>query len=125
MNGTAEASAKGWRKLFYKEEMMAYYLVRANLREELHDELAEKLAAKAFVKLRPFGESVTMGLEGARRQADGRVVWEEEDYCSPPLAMERAAVLDRYFSDIEVETVREDAGWARIADLPSVWDPNP
>jgi hypothetical protein len=104
-----------------KEETMAYYLVRANLREELYDELAEKLAAKAFIKLRPFGQSVTQGLEGARRQADGRVVWEEEDYCTPPLAMERAAVLDRYFKDIEVETVREDAGWSQIADLPRLW----
>jgi hypothetical protein len=105
-----------------KEEMMAYYLVRANLREELYDELAEKLAAKAFVNLRPFGEAVTQGLEGARRQPDGRIVWEEEDYCSPPLAMERAAVLDRYFTDIQVETVREDDGWRRIADLPSLWN---
>jgi hypothetical protein len=101
---------------------MAYYLVRANLREELRDELAEKLAAKAFVNLRPFGEAVTLGLEGARRQPDGRVVWEEEDYCSPPLAMERAAVLDRYFTDIEVETVHEDAGWERIAELPPLWE---
>ena len=100
---------------------MAYYLVRANLREELRDELAEKLEDKAFIKLRPFGQSLTRGLEGARQQADGRVVWEEEDYCSPPLAMERAAVLDHYFTNIEVETVREDEGWSRIADLPRVW----
>lgn len=100
---------------------MAYYLVRANLREELRDELAEKLNAKAFINLRPFGNALTMGLEGARRQPDGRVVWEEEDYCSPPLAMERAAVLDHYFTDIEVETVREDAGWAEIAKLPPLW----
>lgn len=101
---------------------MAYYLVRAILREELHDELAAKLAARAFVRLRPFGEGITKGLEGARRQADGRVVWEEEDYCSPPLAMERAAVLDRYFTGIEVETVREDGGWAQIAELPPLWN---
>ena len=72
--------------------------------------------------MRPFGEAVTRGLEGARRQADGRVVWEEEDYCSPPLAMERAAVLDRYFTNIEVETVSEEAGWQRIADLPPLWE---
>jgi hypothetical protein len=26
----------------------------------------------------------------------------EEDYCSPPLAMERESVLDQYFNDIEV-----------------------
>jgi hypothetical protein len=102
---------------------MAYYLVRANLREELRDELAERLQAKAFANMRPFGEALTMGLEGARRQPDGRIVWEEEDYCSPPLAMERAAVLDRYFTDIEVETVREDEGWAHIADLPRLWEP--
>jgi hypothetical protein len=101
--------------------MMAYYLVRANLREELADELAEKVGEKAFVDLRPFGHSITRGLEGARRQADGRVVWEEEDYCSPPLAMERAAVLDRYFIDIQVETVHEDEGWAQIAELPRLW----
>ncbi len=101
---------------------MAYYLVRANLREELQDELAAKLEAQAFVGLRPFGQSLTKGLEGARLQPDGRVVWEEEDYCSPPLAMERAAVLDRYFTNLEVETVREDEGWARIADLPRLWE---
>jgi hypothetical protein len=101
---------------------MAYYLVRANLRSELHDELAGKLKEKAFLSLRPFGQSLTMGLEGARVQADGRVVWEEEDYCTPPLAMERAAVLDRYFMDIQVETVHEDDGWERIAALPSLWE---
>lgn len=100
---------------------MAYYLVRAHLREELRDELLQKLDAKAFARLRPFGEALTMGLEGARRQADGRAVWEEEDYCSPPLAMERAAVLDRYFTGIEVETVSEDDGWAQIAALPGLW----
>lgn len=100
---------------------MAYYLVRAHLREELRDELAAKVAEQAFIDLRPFGQALSMGLEGARLQPDGRVVWEEEDYCSPPLAMERAAVLDRYFTDIEVETVREEAGWARIADLPRLW----
>ena len=101
---------------------MAYYLVRAHLREELHDELAAKVAEQAFIDLRPFGQALSMGLERARLQPDGRVVWEEEDYCSPPLAMERAAVLDRYFTDIEVETVREEAGWARIADLPRLWE---
>ena len=100
---------------------MAYYLVRAQVRADLRDELATKVAERAFIELRPFGPAVTMGLEGARVQPDGRVVWEEEDYCSPPLAMERAAVLDRYFTNIEVETVRADEGWARIADLPRLF----
>ena len=36
--------------------------------------------------------------------------------------MERAAVLDRYFTDIDVETVSEDTGWERIAELPPLWE---
>lgn len=97
---------------------MAYYLVRATPRPERMDELAAKLAEDTFVKMRPFGQALTKGLQGARRLDDGRAIWEEEDYCSPPLAMERAAVLDRYFTAIEVEHVAEDEGWARIASLP-------
>ncbi len=100
---------------------MAYYLVRAQPKMEKLPELAEKLAQNAFVDLRPFGRSITKGLNGARWQDESTAIWEEEDYCSPPLAMERAAVLDRYFDAIQVERVAEDAGWARIADLPPLF----
>ena len=31
------------------------------------------------------------GCQGARLEADGSWVWEEQDYCVPPLAMERTA----------------------------------
>ena len=48
-------------------------------------------------------------------------MWEEEDYCRPPLAQERAAVLDRYFEQISVEAVERDGGWKRIADLPALF----
>jgi hypothetical protein len=48
-------------------------------------------------------------------------VWEEEDYCSPPLAQEREAVLDAYFDQIEVEEVDEGQGWERIESLPSLF----
>jgi hypothetical protein len=44
-------------------------------------------------------------------------VWEEEDYCRPPLAQERAAVLDDYFDKLQVEPVREGEGWLRIEGL--------
>lgn len=97
---------------------MAYYLVRATPRPELLDELAAKLAEDAFIDMRPFGQALTRGLQGARWLDDGRAIWEEEDYCSPPLAMERAAVLDRYFTGIEVEPVAGNEGWAQIRDLP-------
>jgi hypothetical protein len=53
---------------------------------------------------------------------DGYALWVEEDYCSPPLAMERESVLDRYFNDITVQLVEsEQEGWSRINDKPWIW----
>jgi len=100
---------------------MAYYLVRARPKEERLPELRVQLDRKAFAGLRPFGRALTRSLEGARRQED-TAVWEEEDYCSPPLAEEREAVLDDYFERIEVEEVAEGEGWRRIEDLPSLYE---
>ncbi len=102
---------------------MAYYIVRAHLKPELEDELRNWLEQDAFRTMRPFGESLTKGLQGARLDpATGEAVWEEEDYCRPPLAMEREAVLDRYFDDLTVERVEEGEGWRRIESLPSLWE---
>ena len=75
--------------------------------------------------MRPFGRALTKSLEQARVAPDGRAVWEEEDYCSPPLAMERAAVLDRYFDDIRVEPVRQGGAWERVRELPPLWSAAP
>jgi hypothetical protein len=48
-------------------------------------------------------------------------VWEEEDYCRPPLKEERAAVLDEYFDQLQVERVEHGAGWEQIAALPPLF----
>jgi hypothetical protein len=49
-------------------------------------------------------------------------IWVEEDYCSPPLAMEREAVLDRDFNDITVEKVEsENEAWSRLKNKPQLW----
>jgi|GEM_PF-291495 len=102
---------------------MAHYLVRALLKTALAEELRARLDRQEFQPMRPFGAALTQALAGARRDPmTGEAVWEEEDYCSPPLAMERAAVLDRYFDDLRVERVREGEGWQRIAGLPSLWE---
>lgn len=99
---------------------MALYIVRAKPKHELK-ELRQELDAGAISKLRPFGEALHYGLDNARVDGD-RAVWVEEDYCSPPLAMERASVLDRYFDDITVESVgSEQEGWDRIEDKPRLW----
>jgi len=99
---------------------MAFYLVRAQPRVAKLPELEERLAARAFVDLEPFGRALTKGLRNARVEAIG-AVWEEEDYCSPPLAEERAAVLDTYFDHLTVEPVIEGGGWQRIAALPRLF----
>ncbi len=102
---------------------MAYYLVRARLKPELAPELRARLDRGEFGSLRPFGRALTHALVNARRDpATGEAVWEEEDYCAPPLAMERLSVLDRYFEDLRTERVREGEGWRRIAALPSLWE---
>ncbi len=100
---------------------MAYYLVEAAAKEERLPELGERLEKDEFLSMRPFGVSVTFSLRGARRRPDGGVVWEEEDYCSPPLAQERAAVLDEYFDAVRVTSVEKNEGWAQIRDLPPLF----
>jgi len=97
---------------------MAYYLVRAKPKLERLRELSRQLKQTAFVDLRPFGKALTYSLENARRESDGTAIWEEEDYCSPPLAEERAAVLDLYFDGIAVEPVNAGDGWKQIQALP-------
>lgn len=101
---------------------MAYYLVTACLDDTRRAELKARLDSGAIEALRPFGRALQAGLWQARRLEDGRIIWEEEDYCHPPLAMERAAVLDHYFSDMAVEAVSAGEGWRRIEALPRLWD---
>ena len=100
---------------------MAYYLVRAKPQWEKLAELRTRLDAGEILRMRPFGGSLDMSLLGARMESNAVAIWEEEDYCHPPLDMERDAVLDHYFEDISVEVVSLDEGWERIADLPSMW----
>ncbi len=97
---------------------MPHYLVHARPRPGVLPRLGDLLAQDAFLPMRPFGRALTHSLKNARTGEDGRAVWEEEDYCSPPLAQERAAVLDKFFTEIMVQRVEPGEGWARIAGLP-------
>ena len=72
-------------------------------------------------KMQPFGRALDSSLRKAKLDSDGLAVWEEEDYCNPPLAQERAAVLDRHFEDLDIELVSEGEGWKKISHLPSLW----
>ena len=103
---------------------MAYYLVKAQYHKELLEELRRRLDSGEIHQMRPFGTALQYSLDHARLdpQGDGWAVWEEEDYCRPPLAQERAAVLDTYFTDLSVEKVKEGQGWKQIDSLPRLWD---
>jgi len=103
---------------------MSYYLVKAKVQEDLLAELRARLDSGEINKMRPFGTALQYSLDHARLdpQGEGWLVWEEEDYCVPPLAQERAALLDAYFTGLNVEKVREGKGWEQIESLPRLWD---
>ena len=103
---------------------MTFYLVRAKPKKEHLGSLKEELNSGKISRMRPFGQALQYSLEYARIDVENRdyALWIEEDYCSPPLAMEREAVLDRYFNDISVERVEsEEEAWSSINDKPQLW----
>ena len=100
---------------------MAYYLVRAIPDQKKLDELRKRIDAGEIEVMRPFGTALDYSLRNARMENEAVAVWEEEDYCSPPLAMEREAVIDHYFTGLSVVKVSLGEGWAQIAELPSMW----
>lgn len=100
---------------------MAHYLVTAKLLEPKRSELSKRLESGEVSKMKPFGKALDYSLKNARVNDEGFWIWEEEDYCSPPLAMERAALLDDYFVNLSVEKVGKDKGWQRIGQLTRVW----
>lgn len=104
---------------------MAYRFVRARPKRDRLPELRDRLDSGEIRDMDPFGEAMTSALDRARLHPEtGEAVWVEEDYCSPPLAMEREEVLDDYFEDITIveEDVDEEHGWKRIEALPRLWD---
>ena len=100
---------------------MAHYLVTAKPKSERLGDLLANLRKRAYVSIRPFGKTRTHSLENARLREDGYAIWEEEDYCSPPLAQERATALDEFFDELEIAPVKEGAGWEEIDQLPRLF----
>ena len=101
---------------------MAHYLVTAKPDQSRLSELKERLDSGEIAAMRPFGNALQHSLENAKMQDAETAIWEEEDYCNPPLAQERAAVLDDYFSELEVERVEPGQGWGQLDGLPAMFD---
>lgn len=100
---------------------MSHYLVKAKPIEELLPELRQKLDSGEIRVMRPFGQALHYSLDHARWHENQFAIWEEEDYCSPPLAQERAAILDTYFTELNVERVERNQGWKQIESQPRLW----
>jgi hypothetical protein len=100
---------------------MAHYLVTAKPRADRLPDLGQNLRRRAYASMRPFGRAMTHSLENARLRDDGYATWEEEDYCSPPLAQERAAALDEFFDELSATPVPAGTGWQKIEALPRLF----
>ena len=104
---------------------MTLYLVKAKPIRERLSNLRKELDSGDISKMAPFGEELHQSLQDARvdRSKNGYAYWVEEDYCSPPLAMERQNVLDRYFEEISVRPVNSrKEGNDNIKARSSLWD---
>lgn len=101
---------------------MAYYLVTAKPIRSKMSALRKWLDSGEIQKMKPFGNALQAGLDNARWLNEGIAIWEEEDYCVPPLAQERAAVLDAHFTNLDVKHVERGEGWKQIESLKKIWD---
>ena len=97
---------------------MAHYIVHAKPIHDLMEELRARLESGEIREMQPFGRALQYSLENARALDEDAAIWEEEDYCVPPLAQERAAILDTYFTDLTVEKVERGEGWEQLEELP-------
>jgi hypothetical protein len=100
---------------------MLHYLVQARPIKELLLELRQRLDSGEIHVMRPFGPALHYSLVHARVQESGLAIWEQGDYCWPPLVQERAAVLNTYFKEFNVERVDRTEGWKRIESIPRLW----
>jgi len=99
---------------------MPHYLVRATPKRAALGKLQDRVDSGEIAKLRPFGKALSNALSDARRDDEGRAVWEQLDFGDPPLLEERK-VLDEFFSAIETEIVDEMEGWRAIGGLPRLF----
>lgn len=83
------------------------YHVTAKLRPQAAANLLEKLTDGSIENQRPDGAEIVASMKRAVINAGGEVEWSEMCYCNPPLAHERATVLDLHFDDITTEPIKK------------------
>ncbi len=81
------------------------YHVQARFRADTAAEFLTKLTDGTISAQRPDGAELVASMERAIVNAEGETEWSELCYCEPPLAHERATVLDLHFDDIRTEPI--------------------
>ncbi|MGI9354874.1 MAG: hypothetical protein ACR2PF_06905 [Rhizobiaceae bacterium] len=81
------------------------YHVRATFKDETAAAFLSKLSDGTIQNQRPDGPELIASMDRAVMNPEGQIEWTELCYCDPPLAHERATVLDLHFDDIESEPV--------------------
>lgn len=91
------------------------YRVRATFRTQSAMDFYRRLRDGSIANQRPDGAEIVASMERAVVNEDGRIEWTERCYCDPPLAHERATVLDAHFEDFQIEPVD---GHEKFAGVP-------
>lgn len=81
------------------------YHVEARFRADTAKEFLARLTDGTIASQRPDGAELVASMERAVVNEQGQVEWSELCYCEPPLAHERATVLDLHFDDIRTSPV--------------------
>ena len=83
------------------------YRVPARFKPATAAELRRKLDDRSIAAQQPDGQEMVDSLHRAVVSESGDVRWSELCYCDPPLAHERATILDHYFDDIVTQPIED------------------
>ncbi len=81
------------------------YHVTARFRDNTAADFLTKLTDGSVGNQRPDGPEMVAAMKRAVVSNEGQVEWSEMCFCEPPLAHERATVLDLNFDDIVTEPI--------------------
>ena len=83
------------------------YRVIARFKTDTAAELRRRLDDGSIAAQQPDGQELVDSLHRAVISESGDVRWSERCYCDPPLAHERATILDHYFDDIVAQPIKD------------------
>ena len=86
---------------------MAIYQVTARFRTDTAAELRRRLDDGSIAAQQPDGQEMVDSLHRAVVTHSGQVKWSEQCFCQPPLAHERATILEHYFDDLTTEALED------------------